>query len=125
MLVAPSVAASDGVSIGTGNTTCVPGPGANCRDVVHKWTFTHHGDLRGANLTGANLYEAYVSGANLTGANLNWTYLTNTNLTNTNLTNANLTNANLFGASLDAAVLTGVTWSKTTCPDGSITNIGC
>jgi hypothetical protein len=29
MLVAPSVAATDGVSIGTGKTTRVPGPGSS------------------------------------------------------------------------------------------------
>ncbi len=82
-------------------------------------------NMSGANLTGANLYEAYVdganlSGANLTGANLNWAYLTAVNLTG-----ANLTDANLFGAGLNAANLTGVTWSNTTCPDGTITNTGC
>ena len=47
-LIAPAVAAAPGDRIGTGKITCVPGPGADCRDVVQKWTFTHHGDLSGA-----------------------------------------------------------------------------
>ena len=68
------------------------------------------------------------SGCNLTGANL-----TNQNLTNANLTNANLTNANLTNATSPAptsparphgrcATVTGVTWSATTCPDGTLSS---
>ena len=38
---------------------------------------------------------------------------------------ANLTDVNLTGADLTGAYLTGVTWSNTTCPDGTVTNTGC
>ena len=53
--------------------------------------------------------------ANLFGAKLR-----NADLTNADLSGANLTNAVLIGANL-----TGVTWSYTTCPDGTVTNTGC
>lgn len=36
----------------------------------------------------------------------------------------NLTGANLGGANLGGANLTGVTWSNTTCPDGTVTTTG-
>lgn len=48
------------------------------------------------------------------GADLTQAYLTNANLTVAYLPNANLSNANLHWA-----VLTGVVWSNTTCPDGT------
>ena len=36
---------------------------------------------------------------------------------------ANLSSSNLIGASgLKTATLTGVTWSKTACPDGTLSN---
>jgi uncharacterized protein YjbI with pentapeptide repeats len=53
--------------------------------------------------------------ANLTGANL-----TGANLKRANLTNANLTNANLFDATTTGWIITGVTWSNTTCPAGKV-----
>jgi hypothetical protein len=99
-------------------------------------------NLAGANLTGINLKTASLVGANLSGSNLSRTNLAATNLTGANLTGANLTGANLKaanlnGVSLNTANLTGaslfdahmsgvsfigVTWSKTTCPDGTISN---
>jgi hypothetical protein len=66
-------------------------------------------DFTGADLQGANLQHADFTGANLTDANLN----------GVNLHAANLTGANLSGASLAGANLNKVTWSNTTCPDGS------
>jgi len=39
--------------------------------------------------------------------------------TGANLTGVNLTGADLSGANLSYAVLTGVSWSNTTCPDGT------
>jgi hypothetical protein len=79
-------------------------------------------NLSGANLTGANLTGANLSGANLTGANLTGANLTGANLSNANLSNANLSNAALTGATLAYTDLTGVTWSDTTCPDGTNSN---
>ncbi len=67
-----------------------------------------------ANLQDCDLVDINLSSANLTGANF-----TDANLTGANLTDANLTGANLTGANLADANLLGVTWSNTTCPDGS------
>jgi hypothetical protein len=82
-------------------------------------------DLTGANLTGANLTGANLTGANLTGPNLIGANLTNAKLTFANLTFADLTNANLLYADLTFADLTGVTWSNTTCPNGSVRSTSC
>jgi uncharacterized protein YjbI with pentapeptide repeats len=60
----------------------------------------------------ATLPDAYLVDANLTGANLS-----GANLSLANLTGANLTDVDLSGASL--GTLTSVTWSNTTCPDGT------
>jgi len=68
------------------------GPGAELRNV----------DLSGANLEGSDLAGADLASANLDGANV--------------------TDANLDGAELTFAGLTGVTWSNTTCPDGTNSN---
>jgi uncharacterized protein YjbI with pentapeptide repeats len=87
-----------------------------------------------ANLTDANVSLSDLTGANLSGANL--TYLGGSaNLTSANLSGANVTNANFNSANLTKASLAGVTglgqvtasnldwqyitWSDTTCPDGS------
>jgi hypothetical protein len=97
--------------------------------------------LAGASLVGSNLTNAVFLGANLSGANLSGSnYFGGTNFTNANLTNANLSNSNLKGANftgvnlsganfsnsnlkgatgLKTATLTGVVWTKTTCPDGT------
>ena len=85
--------------------------------------------LAGANLTGANLSKASLSnatmnGANLTGANLSNANLVADSLTQANLTGANFSKANLSNAKLNGAITTGanfsgVTWSATTCADGT------
>ena len=81
-------------------------------------------DLQGSNLLNAYLVGANLTGANLSGANLRGANLTDANLTDANLTDANLNRANLTGANLTGATMTGanvndVTWSNTSCPDGS------
>jgi uncharacterized protein YjbI with pentapeptide repeats len=81
-------------------------------------------NLTGANLTGTNLNDADLDDANLTGANLNGANLTGAQLAGANLTGANLNKADLTGADLSGADVTGanfnkVTWSNTTCPDGT------
>jgi hypothetical protein len=85
--------------------------------------------LSGANLTGANLSKASLSNATMNGANLTGTNLSNANLiaaslTQANLTGANFSKANLSNANLNGAITTGanfngVTWSATTCGDGT------
>ena len=83
--------------------------------------------LAGCNLSGLNLSGARLAGANLTGANLNGANLTGASLSGANLSGANLNGATLTGASLSGATVTGtnfnkVTWSNTTCPDGTNSN---
>jgi len=87
-------------------------------------------DFTDANATGAQLSSADLSSATVentdldnatvTGAGLAGTDLTTAQLTG--LTDANLTEANLDGAYFDDTTLTGVTWSDTTCPDGTNSN---
>jgi hypothetical protein len=80
--------------------------------------------LAGCNLAGLNLTDAHLAGTNLSNANLNGANLTGADLTKANLAGADLTKANLAGADLSGASLAGanlnkVTWSGTTCPDGT------
>ncbi len=89
-------------------------------------------NLAGANLSGAVLNQTNLTGANLAGANLSGAVLNQTNLTGANLAGANLsgailnlaklTNANLQGAMTTGATFNQVTWSNTTCPDGTNSN---
>ena len=99
-------------------------------------------NLQGANLEGASLQDATLQGANLqgvnatgadfidtglAGANLQQGTFTNANLGGADLQGANLQGANLTGASLAGATVTGanlqgITWSNTTCPDGTNSN---
>jgi hypothetical protein len=74
-------------------------------------------DLSGANLSGADLSDANSKGTDLTGAILN-----GANLTGINLNGANLTNADLEGATTTGANFNKVTWSNTTCSDGTNSN---
>ncbi len=76
-------------------------------------------NLSGANLAGADLTRALLGGANLSKASLARAVLKGANLNGANLTGADLTGANLQGATLSGANLKGVTWSATTCPDGT------
>jgi uncharacterized protein YjbI with pentapeptide repeats len=84
--------------------------------------------LNGAILTnsvaiGANFTSVDIRNANLTGSNLSGITAPQASFQSANLTNVNFTNANLSGAYfLESANLTGVTWSNTTCPDGTNSN---
>jgi hypothetical protein len=79
--------------------------------------------LAGANLGNSNLTGTHFNLATLTNANLSTSNFSNANFTGANLTGANLTNANLRGATgLSTATLTNVQWSKTGCPDGTLSN---
>ena len=75
-----------------------------------------------ASLYGANLYLADLTNADLTGARLPYADLTYTSLTGANLSYADLTDA--FNLA-NAGDLSGVTWYKTICPNGTVTNTGC
>ena len=76
-------------------------------------------NLSGADLTNANFSMAEIDNTNFTGATLTGATFINTEMSHVNFTNANLTGANLEGAAGQ------ITWSNTTCPDGSITSTGC
>ncbi len=70
-----------------------------------------HADFTGADLRNSDLSGADLSFANLAGANL----------TGVNFTGANLTGAVLWLADINGASFTGAVFSRTTCPDGSVT----
>ncbi len=76
-------------------------------------------NLKGANLSGANISNASLQGVNLKGAFLENANLQNASLQGVNLEGADLTGANLTGAVLKGANTKKVTWSNTTCPDGT------
>lgn len=77
--------------------------------------FMSNANFTDAIMLGVNLSNSDLKGANFTGVNL-----TGVNFTNSNLKGANLTNSNLTGATgMSTANLSGVTWSNTTCPDGT------
>jgi hypothetical protein len=86
--------------------------------------------LAGCNLHGLDLSNAILGGADLSSgtdlsnANLNKADLRGADLSFANLSGANLNLVDLTGANLTGAITTGanfnqVTWSNTTCPDGT------
>lgn len=82
-------------------------------------------DARIANFEGANFSNAKIQIGRLQGGSFLNVNFTNTdlrlaNFDNSTLDNVNFTNANLKAArNFDSAVLTNITWSNTTCPDGT------
>jgi phospholipase C len=79
---------------------------------------------QGVNLAGVNLAGADMTGASFQGVNLRNAFLANVDmrgagLRGTNLQGADLSGANLAGATLQGANTNKVTWSNTTCPDGT------
>jgi hypothetical protein len=89
--------------------------------------------LAGCNLHGLDLSNAILAGADLSSgtdlsnANLNKADLSGANLSFANLSGANFNQVDLTGANLTGAITTGanfnmVTWSNTTCPDGTNSN---
>ena len=83
--------------IGTGKKTCVLGPGADCRGVVHPWGVEHHGNLRKAKFTNADLRGADFRGADLRRADFR----------GAKLGYLDLRDANLSGARFDVAPSNG------------------
>jgi phospholipase C len=79
-------------------------------------------ELKGANLSNAEAQGASFHGTNLKGAFLEGINLSGATLQGVNLEGADLAHANLTGASLKGANTHGVTWSSTTCPDGTSSN---
>lgn len=75
-------------------------------------------DLTAADLGGANLAVGSLVGADLAGAALADASLVAADLSAADLTGADLTGADLRHARTAGAIVAGVTWSATTCPDG-------
>jgi hypothetical protein len=77
-------------------------------------------DFTGALLTGVDFTNDPLNNANFTQAQITNSRFTNTTLTGANFTNDILTGVDFTNATgLDSAILTGVDWDSTTCPDGT------
>jgi uncharacterized protein YjbI with pentapeptide repeats len=83
------------------------------------WVFTD-GYLLGPGIAPSGPYGASLADGELANVDLSYANLTTADLTDADLTNANLTDTDLYGATFTAGtILTAVTWSGTTCPDGN------
>jgi virginiamycin B lyase len=91
-------------------------------------------DLSGLNISGSNLQNGIFNSTNFSGSNLSGSNAPHASFQGANFTNANLagstfqaanftgadfTGAYLKGANFKDAIMTNVTWSNTTCPDGT------
>ncbi|MCP9916236.1 pentapeptide repeat-containing protein [Cyanobium sp. ATX 6F1] len=82
-------------------------------------------DLTGFDLAGANLSRTSFVGTKFTNADLQGADLTGTDLRGSEFAGADLSKTNLLWADLSGADLKGAQFSRTTCPNGSVTNVGC
>jgi Pentapeptide repeats (8 copies)/Pentapeptide repeats (9 copies) len=96
------------------NLQGVDGNGANFVDSSLQGVNLQKGTYASANFEGANLQGSNLQGDDLTGTKFGQAMLDGSNLQGTNLTNADLTGASTKGANLNK-----ITWSSTTCPDGT------
>jgi phospholipase C len=94
-------------------------PGADLSGADLRVVEAEGADLAGDDLTNAKLDDAKLQGANLAGADLTGASARIAQLQGADLQGANLTGADLRLAKLTGANLRGVTWSNTTCPDGT------
>jgi hypothetical protein len=114
--IAATFTGSSGLAGSTSATTTQVATPASCTS------------LAGCDLSGLNLTGAQLAGADLSGANLNGATLSGADLAGADLAGANFNKADLAGADLNGATVTGttnfnkVTWSDTTCPDGTNSN---
>ncbi len=101
--------------------------GRNLQDNNLSGAEMNHADLDGANLQNAFLPNAILTdatakGANLQHADLAGAVLRAVDFTGANLQHADMTDADLTGANLAGAHTDQITWSNTTCPDGTNSN---
>jgi uncharacterized protein YjbI with pentapeptide repeats len=89
---------------------------ANLAQVIAQGARMSTASLTHADLTGADLRNSDLSGADLSFANL-----AGANLTGVNFTGANLTGTVMWLADINGASFNGAVFSRTTCPDGSVT----
>ena len=76
--------------------------------------------LANVELPGAHLAYADLSGADLSGADLSHADLRGADLSQATLDSARLTGADMVGATIDGTSFTSTIWSRTVCPDGSL-----
>ena len=110
--------------------------GSNLTNVNLGWTNLSYATLTGVTLTGTNFNSANLNGVSsggiagsplgmLDGKDVTWMviggYLVGpgANLAGADLSGLDMTNADLAGSALDGADIFGITWSNTTCPDGT------
>ena len=121
------VAGCSAVPVSAGTATCTTTPGTTG---AHNITAAYSGTGAFAASTSTTVTQvvtstpcASLAGCNLSGLNLTGAQLARANLTGANLNGANLTGANLTGATITATTnFNKVTWSNTTCPDGTNSN---
>lgn len=90
------------------------GPGASLDDSVLSNVDLSDADLS-SDSTPANIAGASLTNVNFTGATLNFALFGGAYLTNVNMTDADLEGARMT----NGTTLTNITWSNTTCPDGT------
>ena len=137
------------VVLGMKGITCVLGPGADCRDIVHKGSARYRGDLTGATFARAKLPRVDFRRATLDRANLRGAILRQARLDRASLRGADLrpvaprvsartfadllacgstcittdlTDASLVGADLTGADLTGADLSGADLSRATLTN---
>jgi uncharacterized protein YjbI with pentapeptide repeats len=118
----PGSSPGHGCSLIDGNLVGASMAGGNFTNADFLGTKLNNSNLALAKLNGALLSSTNFTGAQLPGANFTGANAINAMFTNANLTQANMTNTSLEGADLTGVTDTGVTWSNTTCPDGSNSN---
>ena len=74
-------------------------------------------NFQAANLKYANFTDAFLHSSNFSSANL-----IGADLSRSELHESDMSYADLTGAKLSDAVLTGINWNYTTCPDGTNSN---
>ena len=105
LLVAPGPAFGDEmVAIGKKSNRCLPGPGADCSKVVHKWRLEAHGNLKGV-----NFQDAKIPGADFRGAQLQDANFMGADLRSSDFDGADFSGAKFGGANLDFMQANGST----------------
>jgi phospholipase C len=99
-----------------------PGTGEISLAGAHLGDDQQGADYANGNLSKVNLDNAHLEGAFLPGANLQNASLRNADAAGADFAGADLSGADLRGADLTGASVNDVTWSNTTCPDGSNSN---
>lgn len=132
---APSTAPVVSPSTEAPETTCTPGPGADCAEVDLSLADLGGADLRGANFRDADLYGSDLRNADLRGAELAGADLRNTDMSDANLTGALMKGAQMKDANLTRTDFTGsdailsqfskALRCKTVLPDGRKDDTNC